>query len=228
MRTNPGHGRAAQDVARIELGAKTERLVGRYNGKPGGRHPDLPGCPAPMRWPSPRRARGAAGARALLPEDVAYDVMYDTTVFVEATIDAVVHTLIEAFVLVGIVVFVFLGNLRATLIPIIAVPVALIGTFAVMLALGFSANTVSLLAWCWRSASSSTTPSSSSRPSSTSSRRSPSSRRPRPPRRRWARSPGRSSPSPWCCSGVRARRPSSRASPASSTSSSPWRFRPRW
>ena len=57
-----------------------------------------------------------------------------------------IHTLIEAFVLVAIVVFVFLGNLRATLIPIIAVPVALIGTFAVMLALGFSANTISLLA----------------------------------------------------------------------------------
>jgi multidrug efflux pump subunit AcrB len=72
--------------------------------------------------------------------------MYDTTVFVQATIESVIHTLIEAFVLVSIVVFVFLGNLRATVIPIIAVPVALVGTFAVMLALGFSANTISLLA----------------------------------------------------------------------------------
>ncbi|OJU45329.1 MAG: RND transporter, partial [Alphaproteobacteria bacterium 65-37] len=80
------------------------------------------------------------------PEDVAYDVMYDTTVFVKATIKSVVTTLIEAFVLVAIVVFVFLGNLRATVIPIVAVPVALIGTFAVMLAFGFSANTISLLA----------------------------------------------------------------------------------
>jgi len=81
-----------------------------------------------------------------LPEDVAYDVMYDTTVFVQAMIHKVEITLFEAFVLVGIVVFIFLGNLRATLIPIIAVPVALVGTFAVMLAMGFSANTVSLLA----------------------------------------------------------------------------------
>src|SRR5256886_6391057 len=81
-----------------------------------------------------------------LPEDVAYEVMYDTTVFVEAMIHKVQKTLLEAFVLVGIVVFIFLGNLRATLIPIIAVPVALVGTFAVMLALGFSANTISLLA----------------------------------------------------------------------------------
>ena len=73
--------------------------------------------------------------------------MYDTTVFVQATISSVIHTLIEAFVLVAIVVFVFLGNLRATIIPIVAVPVALVGTFAVMLVMGFSANTaVSLLA----------------------------------------------------------------------------------
>ena len=73
-------------------------------------------------------------------------MIYDTTVFVKDTINEVIHTLVEAFVLVAIVVFVFLGSARATLVPIIAVPVSLIGTFAVMLALGFSANTVSLLA----------------------------------------------------------------------------------
>ena len=64
----------------------------------------------------------------------------------KTSIEEVVHTLVEAFVLVAIVVFLFLGKLRTTLIPIIAVPVSLIGTFAVMLAIGFSANTVSLLA----------------------------------------------------------------------------------
>ena len=66
--------------------------------------------------------------------------------FVSESINEVVHTLVEAFVLVVIVVFLFLGNVRATIIPLIAVPVSLIGTFAVMLALGYSANTVSLLA----------------------------------------------------------------------------------
>src|SRR5207245_10842406 len=66
--------------------------------------------------------------------------------FVNAMLHKVETTLLEAFVLVGIVVFIFLGNWRATLIPIIAVPVALVGTFAAMLALGFSANTISLLA----------------------------------------------------------------------------------
>ena len=80
------------------------------------------------------------------PDDLAYAVVYDTTVFVKTSIEEVIHTLVEAFVLVAIVVFLFLGKLRTTLIPIIAVPVSLIGTFAVMLAIGFSANTVSLLA----------------------------------------------------------------------------------
>ena len=73
-------------------------------------------------------------------------VVYDSTVFVTDTISAVVYALFEAFVLVAIVVFLFLGNLRATIIPIIAIPVSLVGSFAVLLALGYSANTVSLLA----------------------------------------------------------------------------------
>jgi len=85
-------------------------------------------------------------AALTFPEGVAYKMTYDTSEFVVASIDEVVRTLIEAFILVAVVVFVFLGSLRATLVPIIAVPVALIGTFAVMLAMGFSLNTVSLLA----------------------------------------------------------------------------------
>ena len=84
--------------------------------------------------------------KASFPEGIDYKITYDTTVFVNESIHEVIKTLIEAFVLVVIVVYLFLGNLRATLIPLIAVPVSLIGTFAVMLALGYSANTVSLLA----------------------------------------------------------------------------------
>ena len=83
---------------------------------------------------------------ANFPPGLGYDIVYDTTAFVKASVDEVEHTLIEAFVLVILVVFLFLGSWRATLIPLLAVPVALIGTFAVMLALGFSLNTVSLLA----------------------------------------------------------------------------------
>jgi hydrophobe/amphiphile efflux-1 (HAE1) family protein len=135
-----------KDIARVELGAKTMDSIGRYNGKPaaGIQIYQLPGANALATAQGVRKALKDLEPR--FPDDVSYDVMYDTTVFVEATIESVIHTLIEAFVLVAIVVFIFLGNFRATLIPIVAVPVALIGTFAVMLALGYSANTISLLA----------------------------------------------------------------------------------
>ena len=73
-------------------------------------------------------------------------MFWDSTVFVTSTIDEVIHTLVIAFVLVAIVVFLFLGKFRTTLIPLVAVPVSIIGTFAVMLLIGYSANTVSLLA----------------------------------------------------------------------------------
>jgi hydrophobe/amphiphile efflux-1 (HAE1) family protein len=134
------------DIARVELGAKSSDQAARYNGTPaaGIAVYQLPGANALATAEGVRKAMAEMQSR--FPEDTAYDVMYDTTVFVKATIESVIHTLIEAFVLVAIVVFVFLGNLRATIIPIIAVPVALVGTFAVMLALGFSANTISLLA----------------------------------------------------------------------------------
>src|SRR5207237_1288637 len=135
-----------KDIARAELGSKSADALVRYNGQPG------EGIVI-NQSPGANAIAVAAGVKKalkdlepLLPEDVAYEVMYDTTVFVDAMIHKVQKTLLEAFVLVGIVVFVFLGSLRATLIPIIAVPVALVGTFAVMLALGFSANTISLLA----------------------------------------------------------------------------------
>ena len=84
--------------------------------------------------------------KARFPAGVTYSYVYNTADFVSAMISKVIRTLIEAFVLVAIVVFVFLGRLRPTLIPLIAVPVAVVGTFAVLLAFGYSANTISLLA----------------------------------------------------------------------------------
>jgi multidrug efflux pump subunit AcrB len=80
------------------------------------------------------------------PEDLAWKVTYDPTTFVRDTIHEVQKTSIEAFILVVIVVFLFLGSVRATLIPTPAVPVSLVGTFIALLAVGYSANTVSLLA----------------------------------------------------------------------------------
>jgi hydrophobe/amphiphile efflux-1 (HAE1) family protein len=135
-----------KDVGKVELGSRTGDSYGRYNGKPaaGIAIYQSPGANAIAVAAGVKSAMKTLSAR--FPAGVSDDVMYDTTVFVEKTIESVIHTLFEAFVLVAIVVFVFLGNLRATLVPIIAVPVALIGTFAAMLAFGFSANTISLLA----------------------------------------------------------------------------------
>ncbi|MFZ0117418.1 MAG: efflux RND transporter permease subunit, partial [Xanthobacteraceae bacterium] len=135
-----------KDIARTELGSKSADSLVRYNGRPGEAIfiNQSPGANAMAVAAGVKKALKEIEPR--LPEDVAYEVMYDTTVFVDAMIHKVQKTLLEAFVLVGIVVFIFLGSLRATLIPIIAVPVALVGTFAVMLAMGFSANTISLLA----------------------------------------------------------------------------------
>src|SRR4029077_11845849 len=82
--------------------------------------------------------------KARFPEGVDYKIVYDTTVFVEESITAVYHTLIEAFILVFLVVLIFLQNWRVTIIPMVAVPVSLIGTFAVMALLGFSLNNLSL------------------------------------------------------------------------------------
>src|SRR5207253_5890771 len=78
------------------------------------------------------------------PEDIDYSVVYDPTVFVRHSIEAVVHTLLEATLLVVLVVILFLQTWRASLIPLAAVPVSLVGTFAVMLAVGFSINNLSL------------------------------------------------------------------------------------
>ena len=89
---------------------------------------------------------GMAAAAKDFPDDLAWKVTYDPTTFVTDTMHEVQKTLIEAFVLVVLVVYLFLGSLRATLIPTIAVPVSLIGAFIVLNAIGYSANTVSLLA----------------------------------------------------------------------------------
>ncbi|MFC6267554.1 efflux RND transporter permease subunit [Frigoriflavimonas asaccharolytica] len=80
------------------------------------------------------------------PKGMHYDLSYDASTFLDASIEKVIHTLFEAFILVGIVVFLFLGDWRSTLIPTIAVPVSLIGTFAIMSAFGITLNMISLFA----------------------------------------------------------------------------------
>ncbi len=147
IRTNPdGSVLRLGDVARVELGAANLDRSTRLNGAPAALLAvyQAPGANALTALGGVKRAMEQAASS--FPEDLAWKVTYDPTTFVTATIHEVQKTLIEAFVLVVLVVYLFLGSLRATLIPTIAVPVSLIGTFIVLNAIGYSANTVSLLA----------------------------------------------------------------------------------
>jgi len=147
VRTNPdGSVLRLSDVGRVELGAANLDRETRLNGGP---------AAAVAIYQTPG-ANAIATLKAVLdriselqkrfPEDLTWKVTYDPTSFVTATIEEVKKTLVEAFILVVIVVFLFLGSVRATLIPTLAVPVSLIGTFIALKAIGYSANSVSLLA----------------------------------------------------------------------------------
>lgn len=145
IRTQPnGAYLRVRDVARVELGANTYSTKGQFNGKSSV-------VIAIYQQPSANAVALAKSVKAKLaelsksfPTGINYTVTYDATVFVVKSIEEVVQTLFEAIVLVLIVVFVFLGNFRATLVPILAVPVSLVGTFAGFAALGFSINLLTM------------------------------------------------------------------------------------
>lgn len=147
LRANPdGSVLRIRDVARVEIGAQNLDSESRIDGRSGvpiGIYL-APGANAVSTAKAVQATLDKLSSR--FPEGLKYLVVYDSTSFVRDTIGEVVKTLGEAFILVVIVVFLFLGNLRATIIPAVAVPVSLIGAFAVLLVLGYSANTVSLLA----------------------------------------------------------------------------------
>src|SRR4051812_45147586 len=133
-----------RDVATVELGAKSQDQTCTLDGKSSAALAifQMPGSNA-LATADRIRAR-MDELKARFPAGVDYGIVYDTTPFTRESIKTVIHTLFEAFILVGIVVLVFLQNWRTTLIPMIAVPVSLIGTFAVMALLGFSLNNLSL------------------------------------------------------------------------------------
>jgi hydrophobe/amphiphile efflux-1 (HAE1) family protein len=147
LRANPdGSTLRVRDVARVDMGAQNDDNYSRLNGQPAV-------AIGIYLSPGANAIRTAAAVNATLdklrarfPDGLQARVPYDSTVFVNDTIREVLKTLFEAFGLVAIVVFLFLGQLRATIVPVIAVPVSLIGSFALLVALGYSANTVSLLA----------------------------------------------------------------------------------
>ncbi|MEN9476891.1 MAG: hypothetical protein RLZZ300_1032 [Pseudomonadota bacterium] len=133
-----------RDVARVELGAKDYVFQSRLNGQPAAAFsinltPDA----------SALETAGLINAElkslsTSFPADLSYDVVLDNTVFVKASLNEVVHTFFEALLLVLVVVFLFLQNWRATVIPMLAVPVSLVGTFAAFTLLGFTINTLTL------------------------------------------------------------------------------------
>jgi len=133
-----------KDVARVELGSKDYSFVGKLAG-----HPAVPvgiflSPGANALETADRVVAKLAELSKTFPDGITYDIPHDTTEFVRISIHEVIHTLIEAMVLVFLVVFIFLQSFRATLIPCLAVPVSIIGTFAGMYALGFTINTLTL------------------------------------------------------------------------------------
>ncbi len=206
------------DVARLELGAGDYTLRSQLDGK---NAVGIGIFQAPGANALEIRDKVIAQMDELtqrFPDDVKYEAVYDTTIFVRDSISAVVHTLLEAILLVVLVVILFLQTWRASIIPLIAVPVSVVGTFGALYLLGFSINTLTLFGLVLaigivvddaivvvenveRNIEEGLTPLAAAR-------------------RPCARSPDRSSPLPWCCARCSCRWHSCPASPASSTSSS--------
>ncbi len=145
LRANPdGTSLRLKDVARVELGSQTYEFSGNYNNQ----------SAVPIGVFLSPGANAVATAKAVdqrmkelsanFPGGIEYKVAYDTTLFVNASIEEVIHTLIEAMILVFLVMYLFLHDWRATLIPCLAVPVSIVGAFAGMLLMGFSINTLTL------------------------------------------------------------------------------------
>ena len=142
--TETGSAIRVKDVGRAELGSQDYNSFGRLDGKPAG-------TMAVYLLPAANQLKAAEAiyetmrnAKALFPPDMDYKIVYDTTPAVQASIEGIVHTFVEAVILVTIVVFIFLQNFRATLIPLLTVPVSLVGTFIFFPMLGFSVNTLSM------------------------------------------------------------------------------------
>src|SRR5215510_12581741 len=133
-----------KDIGRAELGSQDYNSFGRLNGKPGG-------AMAVYLLPGANQLQAAETiyhtmehAKSLFPPDMDYKIVYDTTPAVEASIHEILKTFLEALILVVLVVYIFLQNVRATIIPILTIPVSLIGTFIFFPVLGFSINTLSM------------------------------------------------------------------------------------
>jgi multidrug efflux pump len=133
-----------RDLGRVELGASTYALRSLLNNEPAVAIP-ISQRPGSNALDTSKQVRETmARLKTQFPEGLDYKIVYDPTVFVRQSIEAVGHTFVEALILVVLVVLIFLQTWRASIIPLLALPVSLVGTFAIMLALGFTLNTLSL------------------------------------------------------------------------------------
>ena len=143
---NDGRTLTVGDVGRVELGGKNYTFNSKFNGAPSASVAiyQLPGANALTTAKQIREKMLELRESNNWPEGVDYNIAFDTTLFVEASISEVYETLFVAVVLVVLVIFIFLQDWRSTVVPVVAIPVSLIGTFAVMNAIGFSINMLSL------------------------------------------------------------------------------------
>ena len=146
LRDNEGYLVRLRDVGRAELGSRDQRVLTRFNGKPAVNVGVIKQSTANPLSVATEAKRRLPQILAELPPGISADVAFDSTVFIERSIDNVFTTIGEAVVLVVLVIFLFLRSFRATLVPLVTIPVSLIGTFTMMMLLGFSINTLTLLA----------------------------------------------------------------------------------
>ncbi len=145
LRAHPdGSAIYLRDVARVELGQKDYNIVGEYNGKPAVNLALYLQIGANALETEQEVKKSLENLSQFFPSGMEYAVSYDTTRYIRTAINQVVISLFEAVVLVILITFIFLGNWRATLVPAVAIPVSLVGSFAILLAMGMSINTVTL------------------------------------------------------------------------------------
>ena len=147
IRTTPEGGSVrVSDVGRVEMGAENYAFISRFNGKPASGFGVSLATGANALDTAERVKTAVEKISQQFPQDIEYAFPVDSTPFIKTSIESVQHTLFEAIILVFIVIFIFLQNIRAAFIPMIAVPVVLLGTFAVLLILGMSINTLTMFA----------------------------------------------------------------------------------
>ena len=135
-----------RELGRVEIAARDERSVVRFNGRPAVALGVIKQATANPLELSKAIREELPRITADLPDGVAVNIAYDSSVFIDRSIKAVVRTILEAIALVALVIFVFLRSVRATIIPLVTIPVSLIGAFALMYLFGFTVNTLTLLA----------------------------------------------------------------------------------